>query len=85
MFAMLGNQEHRERRRQANIFYTTSAINKIAYRVDDVSRLLFDKLAHRVSAEGNTPFDICQMIKYYAYDAIANITVSKISPKPKPY
>lgn len=85
MFAKSGNQEHRERRRQANNFYTTSAINKIAYRVDDVSRLLFDKLAHRVSAEGNTPFDICQMIKYYAYDAITNITVSKIFPKPKPY
>ncbi|KAL8959348.1 MAG: hypothetical protein Q9193_003776 [Seirophora villosa] len=78
MFAMSGNQKHRERRRQANNFYTTSAINKIAYRVDDVSRLLFDKLAHRVSAEGNTPFDICQMINYYAYDAITNITFGHI-------
>ncbi|KAL9012685.1 MAG: hypothetical protein Q9173_002564 [Seirophora scorigena] len=75
---MSGNQQHRERRRQVNEFYTTSAINKIAYRVDDVSRLLFDKLAHRTSAEGITPFDICHSIKYYAYDAITNVTFGHI-------
>ncbi|KAL9021012.1 MAG: hypothetical protein Q9185_001768 [Variospora sp. 1 TL-2023] len=79
MFTIRSNQQHLERRRQVNEFYTLSAINKIAYRVDHVSRLFFDKLAHRTSAEVITaPFDMCQKIRLYAYDAVANITFGHV-------
>lgn len=76
LFTIRDNQQHLERRRQANEFYTTSAVNKIAYRIDHVSRLFFDKLAHQANSEGDSPFDLCQTIRFYAYDALANITVS---------
>lgn len=76
MFTMAGNQRHLQRRRQVNEFYTTGAINRLAYRAHQVSRLFFNKLTHQASSRGDDPFDICQMIRYYVYDALANITVS---------
>lgn len=81
MFTIVGNQRHLERRRQVNEFYTTGAINRLAYRVDHVSRLFFDKLSHQASSEGDNPFDMCQMLRFYVYDALANITVSENLPQ----
>ncbi|KAI4236460.1 MAG: hypothetical protein LQ349_002532 [Xanthoria aureola] len=78
MFTMAGNQRHLQRRRQVNEFYTTGAINRLAYRAHQVSRLFFDKLAHQARSRGDNPFDICQMIRYYVYDALANITFGQV-------
>ena len=75
MFTIRSNQQHLERRRQVNEIYTASAINKLAYRVDYVSRLFFDKLSQKSSSQDDSPFGICQMVRFYAYDALANITV----------
>lgn len=84
MFAIRSNEQHLERRRQVNEFYTTSTINKLAYRVDHVSRLFFDKLSQKSNSEDDSPFDICQLVRFYAYDALANITVSHgVSQKPR--
>ncbi|KAL8855651.1 MAG: hypothetical protein Q9178_007700 [Gyalolechia marmorata] len=74
MFTIRSNQQHLERRRQVNEFYTASAINKLAYRVDHVSQLLFDKLSHQARSMEKSPFDICWVIRLYAYDALANLT-----------
>ncbi|KAL8867886.1 MAG: hypothetical protein Q9198_008358 [Flavoplaca austrocitrina] len=71
-------RQHLERRRQMNEFYTTSAINKLAYRVDHVTRLFFDKLSKKSSSEDDGPFEICQMVRFYAYDALANITFGQL-------
>ncbi|KAL8650344.1 MAG: hypothetical protein Q9226_005188 [Calogaya cf. arnoldii] len=78
VFAIRNNQQHLERRRQVNEFYTTSAINKISYRIDDVSRLFLDKLARHASEEETASFDMCQMVRFYAYDALANIIFGQV-------
>lgn len=76
MFTIANNQQHLERRRQVNEFYAASALNALAYRADHVSRILFAKLARRASYDGDTPLDVCKLVNYYAYDALANLTVS---------
>ncbi|KAL8888387.1 MAG: hypothetical protein Q9215_004183 [Flavoplaca cf. flavocitrina] len=78
MFAIRSNQQHLERRRQVNEFYTTKTINKLAYRVDHVSRLCLDKLSQKSSSEDDSPFEICQMVRFYAYDTLANITFGQV-------
>ncbi|KAL8764808.1 MAG: hypothetical protein Q9209_007868, partial [Squamulea sp. 1 TL-2023] len=78
MFTIADNQRHLERRRQVNEFYTTKAINTLAYRVDHVSRMLLVKLAQKADLDGDSPLDICQMIKFYAYDALANLTFGQV-------
>ncbi|KAL8899589.1 MAG: hypothetical protein Q9207_006111 [Kuettlingeria erythrocarpa] len=77
IFTIRDNKQHLERRRQVNEFYTTGAISKIAYRLDDVSRLFLDKLA-QMSATASSPFDMCQMMRFYAYDAMANLTFGQV-------
>lgn len=79
IFALTQNEPHLVRRCQVNEFYTASAIGRISYRVVDVSRLFFDKLRNACE-KGHESFDMCHKIRYYAFDAIANITVSEISP-----
>ncbi|KAL8851458.1 MAG: hypothetical protein Q9221_003637 [Calogaya cf. arnoldii] len=78
IFTIRSNAQHLSRRRQVNEFYTTSAIHKIAYRIDSVTELFLSKLAHMAKSEQNTPFDMCQMIRFYAYDALANITFGQM-------
>ncbi|KAL8992639.1 MAG: hypothetical protein Q9169_006945 [Polycauliona sp. 2 TL-2023] len=78
VFAIRANGKHNERRRQVNEFYTTNSVHQISYRIDDVSRLFFKKLANRATSEPDTSFDLCQMIKFYAYDALANLTFGQV-------
>ncbi|KAL8959441.1 MAG: hypothetical protein Q9183_005634, partial [Haloplaca sp. 2 TL-2023] len=73
-FATQDNQQHLERRRQVNEFYTTKAINSLAYRIDHVTRIFLGKLAQKATLEADSPLDICQSIRFYAYDALANLT-----------
>ncbi|KAL8854153.1 MAG: hypothetical protein Q9221_001075 [Calogaya cf. arnoldii] len=76
LFSIRDNQQHLERRRQANEFYTTSAVNKIAYRIDHVSQLFLDKLVHEANSDGR--FDLCQKMRFYVYDSLANITFGQV-------
>ncbi|KAL8800421.1 MAG: hypothetical protein Q9200_007250 [Gallowayella weberi] len=78
LFTIRDNDKHLERRCQANEFFTTSAVNKIAYRIDHVTRLFLEKLAHRANSMGSSPFDLCQATRFYTYDALANITFGQV-------
>ncbi|KAL8872964.1 MAG: hypothetical protein Q9174_001498 [Haloplaca sp. 1 TL-2023] len=71
---MADNQQHLERRRQVNEFYTTKAINSLAYRVDHVTRIFLARLAQKATSDLEDSWDICQTIRFYAYDALANLT-----------
>lgn len=78
MFTMANNQQHLERRRQVNEFYTAAALNALAYRADHVNRIFFDKLGRRANCDGDIPLDICKLVNFYAYDALANLTFGQV-------
>ena len=52
-----------------------STISELAFRIDDVSRLFFDKVA--IFAAADEAVDICQWMRLYAFDAIGSITVQR--------
>ena len=71
----MNTKHHLDRRRQVSSFYTMGAIGELAFRIDNVSRLFINKLA--IHAAADEAVDICQWLRFYAFDAIGSITVQQ--------